>query len=64
MTNGFVGADIEALVREATMRALRRTQNPEDVKVTMEDFQDALKNVEPSALREFRVRYQTLRGRT
>ncbi|MCY0862889.1 MAG: AAA family ATPase [Metallosphaera prunae] len=55
MTNGFVGADLEALVREATMSALRRTQNPEEVKVTMADFQNAMKIVEPSALREFRV---------
>ncbi|QKR00117.1 AAA family ATPase [Metallosphaera tengchongensis] len=55
MTNGFVGADLEALVREATMRALRRVNNPEEAKVTMTDFMDAMKNIEPSALREFRV---------
>ncbi|MFP3204903.1 MAG: AAA family ATPase [Metallosphaera yellowstonensis] len=55
MTNGFVGADLEALVREATMRALRRTENPEEVKVTMADFLEAMKVVEPSALREFRI---------
>jgi len=50
-----VGADLEALVREATMRALRRTENPEEVKVTMADFLEAMKVVEPSALREFRI---------
>ncbi|MEM4146768.1 MAG: AAA family ATPase, partial [Metallosphaera sp.] len=55
MTNGFVGADLEALVREATMNALRRSPDPENVKVFMADFQEAMKHVEPSALREFRV---------
>ncbi|QGA69679.1 AAA family ATPase [Sulfolobus sp. E11-6] len=55
MTNGYVGADLEALVREAVMSALRRTQNLDEMKVSMLDFQEAMKIVEPSALREFRV---------
>lgn len=62
---GFVGADLEALAREAAMSALREIM-PEiefeqeyipykkllGVKVTMDHFREALKEVEPSALRE------------
>ena len=67
-TYGFVGADLAALVREAAMRALRRylpeivleeeTIPPEvleKMEVRMKDFQDAIKDVEPSALREIYV---------
>jgi transitional endoplasmic reticulum ATPase len=55
MTNGFVGADLEALVREAAMNAIKRSKRIEDITVTMIDFLEALKVVQPSALREFRV---------
>ena len=64
-TNGFVGADISALVRESAMKALRRylpeidldeEQIPPEVlekmAVIMSDFRMAIKEVEPSALRE------------
>ena len=64
-TNGFVGADISALVRESAMKALRRylpeidldeEQIPPEVlekmAVIMADFRMAIKEVEPSALRE------------
>ena len=64
-THGFVGADISALVREAAMKALRRylpeidldeEQIPEEVlekmEVRMSDFKLAIKEIEPSALRE------------
>ena len=55
-THGFVGADLEALVREAVMNAYRRCKgNLEKLVVRMEDFEEALKGVEPSALREFRL---------
>ena len=55
-THGFVGADLEALVREAVMNAYRRCNGDlECMQVTMADFEEALKNVEPSALREFRL---------
>src|SRR5579875_1385258 len=67
-THGFVGADLEALAKEAAMRSLRRVlpqidlekqSIPADVLnkivVTMNDFQDALTEVEPSALREVLV---------
>jgi len=67
-TYGFVGADLAALVREAAMKALRRylpeidleeeTIPPEvleKMEVRMDDFRYAIKEVEPSALREIYV---------
>jgi transitional endoplasmic reticulum ATPase len=67
-TYGFVGADLAALVREAAMKALRRylpeidleeeTIPPEvleKMEVRMDDFRDAIKDIEPSALREIYV---------
>ncbi|RLF48572.1 MAG: ATPase, partial [Thermoplasmata archaeon] len=67
ITHGFVGADLAALCREAAMKALRRylpeidLEKPippeilEKMRVTMEDFKEALKDVEPSSLREVLV---------
>jgi len=70
LTHGFVGADIENLCREAAMKALRRTlpefdeDDPDsqenEIKLTpiavgMTDFMNALKDVEPSAIREIFV---------
>ena len=65
MTHGFVGADISALVKESAMQSLRRVlpeMNLEDEEVPLdvlqkidvrnEDFLNAIKTVEPSALRE------------
>jgi transitional endoplasmic reticulum ATPase len=65
ITHGFVGADLEALGREAAMSALRRLMPDIDfaqasipydklmaLEVTMEDFAAALIEVEPSAIRE------------
>jgi transitional endoplasmic reticulum ATPase len=65
ITHGFVGADLEALCKEAAMAVIRKvlpnlTLKEEQVsqtvmnklKVTHEDFMDALKIVRPSALRE------------
>ncbi|MEM2070383.1 MAG: AAA family ATPase, partial [Archaeoglobaceae archaeon] len=73
-THGFVGADIEALCKEAAMKALRRylpqidltaDEIPLDViesmKVTWEDFMDALKEIEPSAMREVLVEVPKVR---
>ena len=67
-THGFVGADLEAVCREAAMRSLR-TILPEinleeskipietlnKIKITPKDFEDALRDVQPSALREVYV---------
>jgi len=64
VTHGFVGADLAALAREAAMKTLGRflpdidLDRPispellEKMKVTREDFFEALKNIEPSSLRE------------
>ncbi|MDP2717726.1 MAG: AAA family ATPase, partial [Candidatus Micrarchaeota archaeon] len=64
-THGFVGADLHALVKESAMKALRRMlpkidleaeQIPakilEELKVTRDDVQNALREIQPSALRE------------
>ena len=66
ITHAFVGADIEALCKEAGMVALRRylslegenhldamLLNPDHLEITMEDFLTALREIEPSATREF-----------
>lgn len=68
VTYGFVGADIAALCREAAMSALRRIlpkinlkepQIPKEIldslQVTGEDFQEAMKEVQPSAIREILI---------
>lgn len=68
ITHGFVGADLEVLCKEAAMRSLRRIlpkinlqeekvskEILQNIKITSEDFIDALKEVRPSALREVLV---------
>jgi transitional endoplasmic reticulum ATPase len=67
-THGFVGADLESLCKEAAMRALRRILPEVDLEaesipakiltklvVEMKDFEEALKDIQPSALREVLV---------
>ncbi len=66
-THGFVGADLEMLCKEAAMRVLRRVlpdikADEEIPKETLKkmiiqksDFKEALKEVQPSALREVLV---------
>jgi len=63
-THGFVGADMSSLCKEAAMHALRRflpeinmdeeipAKVMEKLEVTQKDFDEAFKNIEPSALRE------------
>ncbi len=46
MTEGYSGADLESLCREAGLAALRRS--PDAEQVTWADFQEALKLVKPS----------------
>ena len=68
ITHGFVGADIEALAREAAMSALRKIlpkidfeladipyETLMELQVTMDNFLEAMTEVEPSAIREFFV---------
>ncbi|KUO42916.1 MAG: hypothetical protein APU95_00235 [Hadesarchaea archaeon YNP_N21] len=74
VTHGFVGADLEALAKEAAMSALRRIlpeikleekvippEVLEKLQVTREDFENALKMVEPSAMREVLVEVPNVR---
>ncbi|XP_025682191.1 cell division control protein 48 homolog B isoform X3 [Arachis hypogaea] len=52
--NGYVGADLEALCREATMFAIKRSNTNEDAinfSLTMEDWQNARSIVGPSITR-------------
>jgi transitional endoplasmic reticulum ATPase len=63
-THGFVGADLYALCKEAAMRTLERAlpdlnvkedipaEIVEGLRVTKGDFQEALRKIEPSAMRE------------
>ena len=68
ITHGFVGADLEAVCREGAMRSLRRVlpeinleeskipiETLNKIKITWEDFENALKDVQPSALGEVYV---------
>lgn len=74
ITHGFVGADLEALCREAAMICLRRLMPDIDyglaaipyeqlaqLEVQMEDFLAALREVEPSAIREVFVEVPDVR---
>ena len=74
VTHGFVGADLEALCREAAMLCLRRIMKDIDfagrsipyeklahLEVNMSDFLSALAEIEPSALREVSVETPTTR---
>ncbi|HEX9777532.1 MAG TPA: CDC48 family AAA ATPase [Geopsychrobacteraceae bacterium] len=74
ITHGFVGADLEALCREAAMICLRRImpnidfamnhipyEQLTELEVHMDDFLAALREVEPSAIREVFVEIPDVR---
>ncbi len=73
ITHGFTGADLAALCREAAIHALRRflpkidlekgipTEVLKELKVTRQDFFEALKDIQPSALREVYVEVPEVR---
>lgn len=58
-TEGYVGADIEAVCREAAILALRKDMNIKTVK--MEFFEEALKKVRPSVSRDVEEMYKTMK---
>jgi transitional endoplasmic reticulum ATPase len=73
-TYGFVGADLAALTREAALEAVRRimpqlnlaedtipTEVLDALSVELRDFENALKRVQPSAMREVMVEAPTIR---
>jgi len=57
-TDGFVGADIEALVREAALLALRENIDSKEVK--MKHFEAALKKITPSVTKADIDRYKKI----
>ena len=72
-THGFVGADLAALSREAAIEAVRRIMPKldldarevppevlEELQVEKNDFREALKRVQPSAMREVMVQAPTI----
>ncbi|MFB6085571.1 MAG: CDC48 family AAA ATPase [Halodesulfurarchaeum sp.] len=69
-TENYVGADIEAVCREATMQATREfinsvdpeeaTESAGNVRVTAEHFEHALQEVSPSIDEEVKRRYEEL----
>ena len=74
ITHAFVGADLEALCKEAGMVALRGylslegenhldaiLATPEQLQITMENFLTALREIEPSATREFYTERSTVK---
>nr|WP_226987108.1 CDC48 family AAA ATPase [Candidatus Nitrososphaera evergladensis] len=74
VTHGFVGADLEALSKEAAMRSLRRIlpeinlEQPNipaeilnKIKVTKQDFEGALRDIQPSAMREVLIQKPNVR---
>ena len=60
-TEGYTGADIEALVREAAMLALRKDINTK--KVTKEHFNEAMEKVLPSVSKNDQYRYQQVESK-
>lgn len=58
MTDGYVGADIEAVCREAAIHALR--SNIKAKEITMENFEAALQSVSPSVTTEIAGMYRDL----
>ncbi|MEM5813133.1 MAG: CDC48 family AAA ATPase [Candidatus Aenigmatarchaeota archaeon] len=57
-TEGFSGADIEALCREAALNALRKDINAKEV--TKQDFEEALKVITPSVSKEMNKLYERI----
>ncbi|MFH0906011.1 MAG: CDC48 family AAA ATPase [archaeon] len=69
LTNGFSGADLNALCREAALKAIKRLlpkinkeygkhlsrEIIDELVITQKDFLDALNVIEPSAIREIQV---------
>ena len=74
VTHGFVGADLEALAKEAAMRSLRRVlpeinleqskipiETLSKIKITNQDFIDESRDIQPSAMREVQIQKPNVR---
>ncbi len=70
-THGFVGADVEALAKEAAMLAIRKilpkidldkpipNEILSEIQINMDNFLNSLNSIEPSALREVLIQQPT-----
>ncbi len=58
-TEGYVGADIEAVCREAAITALREDMKSKEV--TMKHFEEAFKRVSPSVTKEIEKAYEEMK---
>jgi len=58
-TEGYAGADIASLCREAAINSLRKDMAAKDVKAT--DFDEAMKRVRPSITKEIEDSYKALK---
>lgn len=70
-THGYVGSDLYSLVRESIMKAINRylesDDNNNNIGVTFNDFQNSMKDIRPSAMKEImlempKVRWQDIGG--
>ncbi len=57
----YVGSDIEALSREAGMRALR--DDPDSEEVSIQDFRDAMEEIQPTATEDNMQEYERMMQR-
>jgi transitional endoplasmic reticulum ATPase len=57
---GYVGADIEAICREAAILALRK--DIEAKEINMKHFEEAIKEVRPSITKDIEKAYESLKG--
>ena len=58
VTDGYVGADIEALCREAAMNALRQDEGAKTV--GMKNFENAMRNMNPTMTEEVVKQYEKI----
>ncbi|MBU0666297.1 MAG: CDC48 family AAA ATPase [Nanoarchaeota archaeon] len=61
MTEGYVGADIESICREAAMLSLRVDLKSKEIQLKF--FEDAIKKVRPSVTKEISEEYEKLQDR-
>ena len=58
-TEGYVGADIESVCREAAMVAVRKDMEAE--RITMQDFLEAIERISPSVSEDTLKYYENIK---